>query len=613
MCGIYGMIAERGATLRYPEVLEWMGEAVRHRGPDGRAVLTHPDAVIGTERLRIIDLHERADQPFAAPGSQVWLECNGEIYNAAEIRERFSDYPFRSKSDVESILPLYLERGADAIEELDGMFGLAIWDRRTRTLLLARDRAGEKPLFYARVGQEILFASELQCILRHPDISRDLDEVALAEYLKLGYIPEPRTMFRSIRRVEAGTFVRFSEDGRKVVRYWDPESFAVRPWPVAEAVSTARRLMERAVEKQVMSDVPVGVFISGGLDSSILATLAAKFIGVDRVHTFSAQFAEASYDESGDAALLAERIHTRHVPVRADEETLLDALQNVIRGVAEPLADPAILPTFLLARAARQHVKVILSGEGADELFGGYPTYIGHKLAPIYDALPGFVRAALRRMVERVPASSRKMTFEFLLKKFVTDAEKPWIERHLAWFGTGLSSAIYRSQPPAMPELPTAPPDRDALTGAMLLDYRSYLRDNLLVKVDRATMLSSVEARAPFLDRDVTRFALSLPANLRVRRLTTKWLLKKAAESWLPEDVIYRQKRGLSVPIAGWINHGLRGEVDRLLSPERLRGDGLVNEVYVAELLAEHRAGRANHAKPLWALVMLQYWLETWA
>jgi asparagine synthase (glutamine-hydrolysing) len=301
------------------------------------------------------------------------------------------------------------------------------------------------------------------------------------------------------------------------------------------------------------------------------------------------------------------------VPVRTDEEALLDALHNVIRGVAEPLADPAILPTFLLARTARQHVKVILSGEGADELFGGYPTYIGHKLAPIYDALPGFVRAALRRMVQRVPASSRKMTFEFLLKKFVTDAEKPWIERHLAWFGTGLSSAIYRSQPPAMPELPSVPPDRDALTGAMLLDYRSYLRDNLLVKVDRATMLSSVEARAPFLDRDVTRFALSLPANLRVRRLTTKWLLKKAAESWLPEDVIYRQKRGLSVPIAGWINHGLRGEVDRLLSPERLRGDGLVNATYVAELLAEHRAGRANHAKPLWALIMLQYWLETWA
>src|SRR5256885_2915630 len=390
MCGIYGMIAEPGTTLRYPEVLDWMGEALRHRGPDGRAVLTNPDAVIGTERLRIIDLHERADQPFSAPGSQVWLECNGEIYNAAEIRARYSDYPFRSRSDVEPLLPLYLEGGSDAIAEIDGMFGLAIWDHRPRTLLLARDRAGEKPLFYARVGQEILFASELQCILRHPDISRDLDPIALAEYLRLGYVPEPRTMFRGIRRVEAGTFVRFTEAGKQIVRYWDPESFAVRRWPSADAVAMTRQLIERAVEKQVMSDVPVGVFISGGMDSSVLATLAARFIGVDKVHTFSAKFAEASYDESDAAAELAARIQTRHVPVRTDGETLLEALRHVVRGVAEPLADPAILPTFLLARAAREKVKVILSGEGADELFGGYPTYLGHKLAPLYHALPPF-------------------------------------------------------------------------------------------------------------------------------------------------------------------------------------------------------------------------------
>ena len=613
MCGIYGMIAEPGTTLRYPEVLDWMGEALRHRGPDGRAVLTHPDAVIGTERLRIIDLHERADQPFSAPGAQVWLECNGEIYNAAEIRARYNDYPFRSRSDVETLLPLYLERGTDAIAEIDGMFGLAIWDHRKRALLLARDRAGEKPLFYARVGHEILFASELQCILRHPDISRDLDPIAVAEYLRLGYVPEPRTMFRAIRRVEAGTFVRFTETGKQIVRYWDPESFVIQKWQPRAAIRELRTLMERAVEKQVMSDVPVGVFISGGMDSSILATLAAKFIGVDKVHTFSAKFSEESYDESGDAAILAARIRTKHVPVRTDEAALLEALQNIVRGVAEPLADPAILPTFLLAREARKYVKVILSGEGADELFGGYPTYLGHKLAPIYDALPGFARALLRRAAMRVPPSSRKVTVEFLLKKFVTDAERPWIDRHLAWFGTGLGASVMKSPPAEVPEMPSVPADRDPLTGAMLLDYRSYLRDNLLVKVDRATMLSSVEARAPYLDRDVSRFALSLPADLRVRRTTTKWVLKKAAEAWIPKDVIYRRKRGLSVPIASWLNLGLRDEVDRLLSPKRLRDDGLINESYATNLLAEHRAGRANHAKPLWTLVMLQYWLETWA
>ena len=612
MCGIYGMVSAGGAALRHPEVLDFMGTALRHRGPDGRAVFTHPDAVIGTERLRIIDLHERADQPFAAPGSQVWLECNGEIYNAAELRTRYRDYPFRSRSDVETILPLYLERGPDAVRELDGMFGLAIWDGRTRSLLLARDRAGEKPLFYARAGDEILFASELQCMLGHPGISKELDPVALAEYLQLGYVPEPRTMFRDVRRVEAGTYIRFRDGREEVVRYWDPASFAIVEREPRTAARELRTLMERAVEKQVMSDVPVGVFISGGLDSSILATLAAKFIGVDKVHTFSAQFAEQSYDESGDAARLAQRIHTRHVPVRIDDETLRDALQCVVRGVAEPLADPAILPTFLLARAARQHVKVVLSGEGADELFGGYPTYLGHKLAPKYDALPASVRSAIQRRVDRLRPSSRKVTFEFLLKKFVRDAERPWIERHLAWFGSGLSPEIHRDVP-AMPEIPTAPPHLDSLAGAMLVDYRSYLRDNLLVKVDRATMLSSVEARAPFLDRDVTHFALSLPSDLRVRRLTTKWLLKKAARNWLPRDVIDRRKRGLSVPIAGWINGAVRGEADRLLEPCRLRKQMLVNEAYVTRLLQEHRSGRANHARPLWAVMMLQYWLEAWA
>jgi asparagine synthase (glutamine-hydrolysing) len=609
MCGIYGMVGG-GAALRYPEVLGFMGEALRHRGPDGHAEFARAEAAIGTERLRIIDLHERADQPFAAPGSQVWLECNGEIYNAAEIRARYPDYPYRSKSDVETILPLYLERGVAAIPELDGMFGLAIWDARTQTLILARDRAGEKPLFYAKAGAEVIFASELQCLLRHPDISRELDPIAIGEYLRLGYVPEPRTPFRDVRRVEAGTFIRFHQGDVETVRYWDPASFRIERISARAAIDETQRLVERAVEKQVMSDVPVGVFTSGGLDSSILATLAAKFIGVDRVHTYSAAFAEQSYDESPVAQELAKRIRTRYVPVRTDAETLTEALQAVVGGVAEPLADPAILPTFLLARAAKQHVKVILSGEGADELFGGYPTYLGHKVAPMYDAMPSFVRRFFKKIIQRVPSSTKKVTVEFLLKRFVSDAEKPWIERHLAWFGTGLTPSVYKLGS----ELPDLPPSNgDALAGAMLLDYRSYLRDNLLVKVDRATMLSSVEARAPFLDRDVTRFALSLPTGLRLRRFETKWVLKKAAERWLPKDVIYRRKRGLSVPIASWINGGLRHEVDRLLSPARLRAQGLLDEQHVADLLSAHRTGRANNAKPLWALIVLQYWIENWA
>jgi asparagine synthase (glutamine-hydrolysing) len=606
------MIASGSAALQYPEVADLMGEALRHRGPDGHAAFADPRAVIGTERLRIIDLHERADQPFASPNGDVWLECNGEIYNAASIRSRYRDFPFRSGSDVESILPLYLEHGIDAVEQLDGMFAIAIWDNRDRTLTLARDRAGEKPLFYARIGDEIVFASELQCLLRYPALPRDLDYDAIAAYLHLGYIPEPRSPFAAVRRVAAGTIMRFHDGGEETIRYWDPTAFTPEPISDRDAIARTQQLIESAVRKQVMSDVPVGVFISGGMDSSILATLASQTIGADRVHTFSAQFAEASYDESGDAALLANRMRTMHVPVRTDEETLREALEHVVRDVAEPLADPAILPTFLLARTARKYVKVILSGEGADELFGGYPTYLGHKVAPYYDAVPAPLRALVRKAVRTVPASGKKVTIEFLLKRFVSDAERPWIERHLAWFGTGLSREILGRAGIGQPELPDLGGIRDALSGAMLLDYRSYLRDNLLVKVDRATMLSSVEARAPYLDRFVSTFALSLPANLRVRRLTTKWVLKKAAEKWIPRDVIYRRKRGLSVPIASWINQGLRADVDRLLASERLRAQGLVNDTYVQRLLTDHRTARANNAKALWAVIMLQYWMERW-
>ena len=612
MCGIYGMVSDSGAALRFPAVLDFMGEALRHRAPDGRAVLRDASGAIGTERLRIIDLHERADQPFSDPDEQVWLECNGEIYNSHQIRERYRDYPYRSHSDVETIIPLYLDLGADAIATLDGMFGLAIRDNRTGTLILARDRAGEKPLFYARAGQEVVFASELQSVLQHPSVSRDLDPIAIAEYLKLGYVPEPRTMFAAVKRVPAGAYIRFN-GSEELVRYWKPETFETVTRRADEAIVELQQLIENAVEKQVMSDVPVGVFVSGGLDSSILAALASKTIGVDKVHTFSAKFAEQSYDESGDAARVAVRMRTRYVPVPANEQTLLEALQRVTQTIAEPIADPAILPTFLLARTARNYVKVILSGEGADELFGGYPTYIGHKLAPMYDSLPSALRSAVRGAVMRLPSSGKKVTLEFLLKRFVTDAERPWIERHLSWFGTGLSNDVFAQAPIELPDMPQAPPGRDALTGAMLVDYRSYLRDNLLVKVDRGTLLSSVEARAPFLDRDVSMFALSLPAELRVRRLETKWLLKKAAEKWLPRDIIYRRKRGLSVPIASWINHGLKNEVDRLLAPDRIRARGYLNETYVSALLAEHRSGKANHARPLWAVIMLQYWMECWA
>lgn len=612
MCGIYGMVSLRDRPLRHPSVIEEMARSLRHRGPDGHAIFRKPRVIMGVERLRIVDLHERADQPFASPDDGCWIATNGEIYNARELRRRYSNYPFRSGSDVEAILPLYLDRGADGLPELDGMFGLALWDERRRSLLLARDRAGEKPLFYARIAGEVWFASEIQALLLHPDLNRDLDEIALSQFLTLGYVLEPRTLFREVRRIEAGTLVEIQPHQETVVRYWDLDALGAAPPPSDPSPEHLQALLEEAVSKQLTADVPLGVFVSGGLDSSLLAILAARERGPDQVRTFAIRFAAESYDESSGAREVARQLGTRHYEVTADEETLGEALREVTGKLAEPVADPAILPTFLLARKAREHVTAVLSGEGADELFGGYPTYLGHKVAPWYQQLPAFVRRGCHRAIDHLPTSDRKVTVEFLLKRFLNEAEKPWAERHLSWFGTGLDTHCKELRAVWMKPLLERLAGGDPLAGAMILDYQTYLRDNLLVKVDRATMLNSLEARAPYLDRDLSAFALALPTDLRVRRLTTKWLLKKVARKWLGRGVVVQRKRGLSVPVAGWLNDGLRGETDRLLDRRRLEAQGLVDAEQVGRLLEEHRQGRANHARPLWTALMLQYWLDRW-
>jgi asparagine synthase (glutamine-hydrolysing) len=621
VCGIYGGFSPGGRPLEHPAALEELGRALHHRGPDGHALRLAGGIGLGTERLRIVDLDPRADQPFASPDGRLWLACNGEVYNAPELRRRYRDYPFVSGSDVETLLPLYRDRGLAGLAEIDGMFGLALWDSAEHRLLLGRDRAGEKPLFYTRLGGEVWFASEVQALLDLPGLSRDLDETGLAQYLALGYALAPRTLFAAIRQVEPGTFLSFRSDGggrAEEIRYWDPRrpgSPAESAAPVlAKPVDRLRSLLETAVAKQVVADVPVGVFTSGGLDSSILAVLAARSLGADRVRTYAARFSAPSYDESVWAARVAARLGTRHVEVPCDEPALYEAWTALTDRLAEPLADPALLPAYLLARRAGEEVKVILSGEGADELFGGYPTYLGHRLAPLFLALPGFMRRGVASGLAKLPPSDRKVTVEYLLKRFLAEmveASRPWAERHLRWVGTGLLD----DDPERWRRTGLDALIREAgesSSGALLLDYRTYLPDDLLVKVDRATMLHSVEARAPYLDRDVAGFALALPIREKIRGLTGKRVLREAALAWLPRAVVHRRKRGLSVPVAGWLNGSLRAESDRLLEPERLKRQGILDAPRVARLLQEHREGRANHARPLWAALVLGRFLERW-
>ncbi|HXL33343.1 MAG TPA: asparagine synthase (glutamine-hydrolyzing) [Gemmatimonadales bacterium] len=602
MCGIFGAVSLSGAPLKHPDCIPAMAAALAHRGPDGERVVGHERARLGARRLAVMDL-TTGDQPFQSPDASIWMICNGEIYNAPALRREYAvaGYPFRSTGDIETIVPLYERFGADGVGRLEGMFGLAVWDDRRGRLVLARDRAGEKPLFWTELNGELRFASEIQALLVYPDQPRRVNPAAAALYGALGYVPAPYTMLDGISKLAPAHLLVADRKGMAVRRYWDPAAVAARPSRI-DTPATLRDVLLRAVERELMSDVPVGVFTSGGLDSSLLAAAAARVMSGERIHTYSVQFAERGYDESPHAEAVTHHIRTTHHVVTADDPALERAFDVVTRSLAEPVGDPAILPTFLLAEAAREHVKVVLSGEGADELFGGYPTYLGHKAAGLYRRLPA--RAALRWLVDRLPTSTGKVTLEFLLKQFVAGADLPLVERHLTWFGALGPDARVLAWAAG---LVNGFPGDSWLNRVLWLDFLTYLPDNLLVKVDRGTMLASIEARAPYLDREVMELALPAPAALKVRGFTTKAILKEAARGLVPEAVIRRKKRGLSVPVARWLNAGLRSLADRHLAAPRL-----FPGAPTARLLAEHRSGARNNARKLWPILIAELWAERW-
>lgn len=603
MCGIFGVVSLTAEPLVHPDCLPLMARSLAHRGPDGERIVGHARARLGARRLAIMDL-TTGDQPFQSPDGAVWMVCNGEIYNAPQLRREAAawGYPFRSTGDIENIVPFYERLGPDAISRLDGMFGLAVWDDRRSRLVLARDRAGEKPLFWTRAGGELRFASEIQALLVFPDQPRRLDRTAAELYAALGYVPAPRTMIEGIHKLPPAHLLVTQGPSQDIRPYWSPCEAACAS-PRLTTGAQLRETLLAAVERELMSDVPVGVFTSGGLDSSFLAGAASRVMRGEQIHTYAARFVDRGYDESTHAEAVTHDIRTVHHVVTADDAALARAFEVVTGALAEPVGDPAILPTYLLAEAARADVKVILSGEGADELFGGYPTYLGHRVAEVYRRLPRPVRDALRWAVEQWPSSTGKVTVEFLLKQFVTVAGQPALERHMAWFGALGPTPTLLEQ---LRRMLAGFPD-DSLNRMLWLDFLTYLPDNLLVKVDRGTMLASIEARAPYLDREVLELALPTPSNRKVRGFTTKAILKEAARGIVPRHVITRRKRGLSVPVARWLNGGLAD-----LASQHLARPRLFPAAPTAALLAEHRAGRRNHARKLWPILMAELWAERW-
>jgi asparagine synthase (glutamine-hydrolysing) len=616
ICGIYDFSRGRPPDL---ELLEQMNAALLHRGPDGGGVHVDGGAGLAARRLAIIDL-AHGDQPMLAGDGEVCVVQNGEILNHLELRAELErgGARFRTNCDTEVLLHLYLRDGPDFVAKLRGMFALAIWDRREQRLLLARDRFGIKPLYYALDPGAISFASELKALLRKPGFSREVDPAALHSFLAFNSIPAPLTIFRSARKLPPGHLLLCERTGTQIVRYARPTpapADRLRQEPAHELAAELRERLEDSVRAHLLADVPVGVLLSGGVDSAVLTALAAS-VSQHPVSTFSIGFRERSFNELDLARQVAQRYGTDHHELVVSPD-VTDLLPRLAAAFDEPFADSSSIPTFLVSQLAAEHVKVVLSGEGGDELFGGYETYAADQLA----LRIGRLAAGLAPLVQRLPSSNARVSFEYRAKRFVRAAALPPLERHHGW------KEIFSAEERAMllaPGWRAAPGDpldpwraRFAETaGAPLLarlqdvDLGIYLADDLLVKTDRMSMTHSLEARVPYLDPVVSELALSLPTSLKVRGLAKKRLLREAAATLIPKDIIRSRKRGFSIPAAAWLRGELEPLARELLAPARIRSQGYFEPSVVSALLDEHVARRQDHSRQLWGLISFSLWSE---
>ena len=609
MCGICGL-ATRGGPVD-PERLRAMSATLVHRGPDSDGELLDGPAGLAARRLSIIDL-ETGDQPIANEDGTVHVVQNGEIYNYRELRAGLeaAGHRFATRSDTEVLVHLYEEHGDAFAQRLRGMFAVAVWDGKRRRLVLARDPFGIKPLYY-RIGADgIAFASELRALPRG-----EIDFDALEAFLAFNSVPGPYSIFRDVKKLPPGHLLVWEDGQPRVERYARPapvRATEVRREGEDELAEELRARLRDSVRAHLIADVPVGVLLSGGVDSSALAALAAQE-SPEPVHTFSIGFEERSFDELEDARAVAQLYGTRHeeLVLRPDAALLLPALADAFD---EPFADSSALPTYLVSELAASHVKVALSGEGGDELFGGYYTYAADLLA----LRLGWAAPLARPLVERLPSSSRKASFDYKAKRFVQGAPLPPLERHHAW--KEIFSADARAQltlqRPAFDPVNVLRARFAETEGAELLarlqdvDLGTYLVDDLLVKTDRASMAHSLEARVPYLDPLVAGLAQALPTKRKVSRLRKKRLLRLAAAPLLPRRIVYGRKRGFSIPAAAWLRGELEPFARDVLSAETLKRQAFFRPVVVADLIDRHVAGKEDLSRQLWGLLAFTLWYE---
>lgn len=617
MCGIAGYINTDKAQPVESRVIEQMCAVIHHRGPDEWGMWCNENVGIGMKRLQIIDL-SGGHQPMGTDDGRVQIVFNGEIYNHRDLRVDLEQrgYRFRTSSDTEAILHLYEEYGEDCVQQLRGMFAFAIWDARNQRLFIARDRLGKKPLHYLHDQHKLVFGSEIKSILQHPDVTAKVNRPAIIPYLGCGYVPDPETMFKGINKLPPAHTLTWQQGKITVKRYWDISYQPDYTKSEQQWLEETEVRLDEAVRIRLMSDVPLGAFLSGGIDSSLVVALMARQMG-SPVKTFSIGFDEAKYNELPYARMVAQKYATDHHEeiVRPDAEEVIPYL---IRMFDEPFADSSAIPTYYVSRLARRHVTVALSGDGGDELFGGYDRYLDSELAGNTDRLPHLLRQGLfglpaQLLPESFPGINR-------LRYLAADPDERYLMKmtkgisiiHANVFSHELIREAGGSDPAAaLRAIWGQVAGLDRITRRQYLDTRTYLPGDIMTKVDRATMFVSLEARAPILDHKFVEFSATVPVEYKVRNRTAKYLLKQLAYKLLPKELIDRPKMGFAMPVAQWINREWLEMSHDLVLGSKALSRGNFNHTYLARIMAEHRRGRRDHSYLIWTLMVLEMWYRS--
>ncbi len=622
MCGIAGFIGRGGLGD-----LELMRSSIEHRGPDDNGTYFKDGVGLTHTRLSILDVSALGKQPMWNEEMTIAIVFNGEIYNFLELKEelnRKNARPFKSGTDTEVIIRLYEEHGEKCFEKLNGMFAIAIYDFRSNKLLLARDRFGKKPLYWGVFDGTLIFGSELKTILKHPSFKKEIDLESLNKYLAYEYVPTPNSIFKGLHKLEPASYISFFNGKIEKGKFWNA-NFETKNIPFSEAIKTLGSKLEDSVKRRMISDVPLGIFLSGGLDSSTIAYYAQKN-SKEKIKTFSIGFEEKSFDESNYAKQVSDFLGTDHHTKILSAKKLLEIIPQVAEVIDEPLADASIIPTLFLSEFAREHVTVALGGDGGDELFAGYPTFQAEKFATLYSLVPKFIRNNfIKKIVNYLPASNVNFSPRFKAKKFVDGFDVAKKYRHQKWlgsFGKEERAKLFKKEiwndlkdkneyeeiDSYLEEVKNA----SWKNKIIYLYLRTYLMDEVMVKVDRASMFHALEVRAPFLDFVFADFVNSLAFRYKNHGFTTKYILKKLMEDKLPKNIVNRPKKGFGIPLTGWLRSDLKDFCNEVLSEKTIKEGGLFEYEYIRVLKEDHFSGKEDNRKPLWTLLMFQLWYKKW-